>query len=235
MAKIESKIAQHIIVEDGGEVKVEQAPALGQAAADAVEERRGAAVPRAAASAPKRPRSDAEARRVDALNQERKDVSSIGRRSDRQSKNILPSETRDRPARRRPQERVVPGLRERNSNEGNRVVEKDQQNGQDKAARLAAVFRRQSERNADQGEHDTGRRQREAAMKFDQVPAPSDRVGGVATPATSRQFSFLRAKSVPAPDCFAPREPGWGYRSSGTLRSGSGRDFWDPLRESSHW
>ncbi len=68
--------------------------------------------------------------------------------------------------------------RESHSDQRNRIVKKDQQNGQDKSAGLTAFLRREAERNADQGKDDAGGRQREAAMVFDQVPAAGDGVGG---------------------------------------------------------
>jgi hypothetical protein len=68
--------------------------------------------------------------------------------------------------------------RERHSDQRNRVVEKDQQNGQDKSAGLAALFSRRGRAECRPGEHDAGGGQREAAMVFDQVPAAGDGVGG---------------------------------------------------------
>jgi hypothetical protein len=67
---------------------------------------------------------------------------------------------------------------ERHSNQRKRIVEEDQENGQDKPAGLATLLRGEAERNADQGKDDARGRQRKAAMVFDQVPAAGDGVGG---------------------------------------------------------
>ena len=68
---------------------------------------------------------------------------------------------------------------EGHSDQRNRIVQKNQQNGQDKSAGLAAFLRGEAERNAHQGEDDASRRQRQAAMIFNQVPTARDRVGGL--------------------------------------------------------
>src|ERR1019366_9252317 len=73
----------------------------------------------------------------------------------------------------------APLLGERDSDQRKRIVEEDQQNGQDKSAGLAAFLGRQAEWDADQSEHDAGGWRREAAMVFDHVPAAGDRVAGL--------------------------------------------------------
>src|SRR5271154_5482905 len=69
-------------------------------------------------------------------------------------------------------------FREGDSDQGNRIVDKDQQNSQDKSAGLASLFRRKPEWDAYQREHDAGGRQRQTAMIFDEIPAA---IGGVCT------------------------------------------------------
>ncbi len=85
---------------------------------------------------------------------------------------------------------------ERDSDQRNRIVEKDQKNGQDKAAGFAAFLRREAERDADKGKHDAGRGQRETAMVFDQVPAAGDGVGGLRGAKEVGEFDFTQRSGL---------------------------------------
>ena len=60
---------------------------------------------------------------------------------------------------------------ERDSGEGDEVVEKDESDGEYEAHALAALFGGEAERDADQGEDEAGGRQGEAAVELDQIPA----------------------------------------------------------------
>ena len=61
--------------------------------------------------------------------------------------------------------------RQRHSDQRNEVVNENQSDGEDETARLAAFLRRKAQRNSDHRQHQAGRGKREAAVKFDQVPA----------------------------------------------------------------
>ena len=84
--------------------------------------------------------------------------------------------------------------RERHSDQRDRIVQEDQQDGQDKSAGLAAFLRREAERNADQSQDDACGRQREAAMIFDQVPAAGDGVAGLRATEQVRNFHLTEGR-----------------------------------------
>ena len=71
---------------------------------------------------------------------------------------------------------------ERDSGEGDEVVEKDEGDGEHEAHALASLFGGKAERNADQGENQAGGRQGKPAVELDEIPAGTGgrRVLGIA-------------------------------------------------------
>ena len=179
--EIEHKAAQHIIVEDGWETKIEQAPAPGQAVVDAFAKGRAGRLTvqwqrcrrqagrrrwHARSLKPRTPEPGAEPSQFD-----RAAFRLPEQKNSSQQKHEIgkPNPGRGRQA---------SLARKRHADQRNRIVKKDQQNGQDKSAGLAAFLRRQAQRNADQGQDDAGGGQRQPAMEFDQVPAACHGAGG---------------------------------------------------------
>ena len=71
--------------------------------------------------------------------------------------------------------RDPPLARQRDPDERDHVIRKDQQDGEHEAARFAALLRRETEWYSHQSQHEASSREREAAMKFNQVPARGHR------------------------------------------------------------
>ena len=179
--KVEHKAAQHIIVEDGWETKIEQAPAPGQAVVDAFAKGRAGRLTVQCQICHRqagRRRWHARSLKPQTL-EPGAEPSQFDRAAFRLPEQKNSSHQKHEVGKPNPgRGRQASLARKRHADHRNRIVKKDQQNGQDKSARLAAFLRREAQRNADQGQDNAGARQRQAVMEFDQVPAPGDRVGG---------------------------------------------------------
>ena len=76
--------------------------------------------------------------------------------------------------------RYFPSSRHGNADDGNEVINKDQNNRQHKSRALAAFFGGKTQRNSDQHQHQASGGQGQTAVEFDPIPAGKFFIGAIA-------------------------------------------------------